>query len=160
MPESVKDRFSKKHEFMFFFVKNKKYYFDLDSIRDKYITKGKLRNKSIEKYINNTKPIGDGLRDWNSKKGKNPGDVSDFWDIPLKPSKKDHYASYNNSLINKPIIAGCPKGGVVLDPFCGSGTTLVEAIRNQRLFIGIDGNLEYCKQSKKAILSLGLLHFT
>ena len=77
------------------------------------------------------------------KKGKNPGSVSDFWNLNLKGSKEAHYASFNFALIERPIMAGCPKGGVVLDPFCGTATTGVRAIQLGRKFIGIDGSSSY-----------------
>lgn len=75
--------------------------------------------------------------------GKNPGSVADFWDIPTQPSTDKHFASYNTKLIDKPIIAGCPIGGVILDPFCGTATTGCRAIDLQRKFIGIEGSEEY-----------------
>lgn len=146
MPESVTDRFSKKHEFIFFFVKQAKYYFDLDSIREEPKTRidradeiKSYHKKVLGGYKNNLMPIS------NNPKGKNPGDVSDFWDIPTKPSKEKHYATYNSQLIDRPIIAGCPEGGIILDPFCGIGTTLVRAIELNRNAIGIDGKKEYCE---------------
>lgn len=69
----------------------------------------------------------------------------DFFDVPTKPNKEKHYATYNSQLIDKPIIAGCPEGGIILDPFCGIGTTLVRAIELNRNAIGIDGKKEYCE---------------
>lgn len=143
MPESTKDRFSKKHEYVFFMVKKEKYYFDLDAIRDKHIWSNDKRN--------------DGKRheyDENSKtkqavsfnvKGKNPGDVSDFWDITTKGNSDEHFASYNMELIKKPILAGCPEGGIIYDPFMGTGTTAVAAIKANRNFIGSEMSQEYIK---------------
>lgn len=154
MPESVTDRFSKKHEFIFFFVKQAKYYFDLDSIREKHkdisLKRIKYGFKSNHDSIGqiDVKKMGDRFA---NPKGKNPGDVSDFWDILTKPNKEKHYATYNNQLIDKPIIAGCPEGGIILDPFCGIGTTLVRAIELNRKAIGIDGKEEYCKIAKSKI---------
>ena len=151
MPESVTNRFSKKHEFIFFFVKQRKYYFDLDGVRERIIT----NEKRDERIVYNSNK-GDKTNKTNTfippnPKGKNPGDVSDFWDIPTQPSSEKHYATYNFKLINKPIIAGCPKGGIILDPFCGTGTTLVRAIQLGRQGIGIDGNPEYCEIAQKRI---------
>ena len=114
MPESVKNRFSKKHEHIFFFVKNKNYYFDLQSIKDNCLPLNrwggnKLVAKGNSKWSEQTgQPI---YRDRNlqAEDGlKNPGDVSDFWNIPTVPSKHKHYASFNEKLIFKPIVAGCP----------------------------------------------------
>lgn len=161
MPESVSDRFGKKHEFIFFFVKQQKYYFDLDRIRDKTIT-GLDRCDVIKlKTSSQTTALNSGRAQEldekgsfefkNNPLGKNPGDVSDFWDIPTKPSSAKHYATYNNDLINKPIIAGCPEGGIIFDPFAGTGTTLVRAIQLGRKTIGCDGNREYCEIANKNI---------
>ena len=84
-------------------------------------------------------------------RGKNPGDVSDFWSITTKSGKDKHYAKYNADLITKPILAGCPKGGIVLDPFCGVGTTGTRAIELGRNFIGIEGKKAYCRMAEKNI---------
>ena len=154
MPESCMDRFSKKHEYFFFMVKSQKYYFDLDGVRDKLINNVSIRNKASEEYGrgSGSKQFSEGSRVWGDvKSGKNPGDVSDFWDIPTKPSKKKHYATFNTQLIDKPIIAGCPEGGVILDPFNGTGTTTLRAEQLRRNWIGIDGSEEYCEIAKARI---------
>lgn len=136
MPESVTDRFSKKHEYIFFMTKKPKYYFDLDSIREAHST------VSIERY----------KYDFTGhENGKNPGSISDFWDITTKGSSEKHYASFNFKLIEKPIIAGSPEGGIILDPFCGKGTTLVRALQLNRKVIGIDGSKEYCQIAERDI---------
>jgi DNA modification methylase len=149
MPESVTDRFSKKHEYFFFMVKQQKYYFDLDGVREKHIIPPNGR------CFGNNQSSGKEIRgEWNPQNpnlGKNPGDVSDFWDIPTKPSSKKHYATYNFNLIDKCIIGGCPEGGVILDPFNGTGTTTLRAEQLNRKWIGIDGSLEYNKIAKERI---------
>ena len=146
MPESVTDRFSKKHEFIFFFVKEQKYYFDLEGVRDKITTNNKIDNRVWNNDFNTNR-----VRCGANKNGKNPGDVSDFWDIPTRPSSAKHYATFNTDLIDKPIIAGCPEGGIVLDPFCGTGTTIARAMQLGRRGIGIDGSSEYCKIAEERI---------
>lgn len=167
MPESVTDRFSKKHEFFFFFVKSQKYFFDLDGVREKHkqstydrANYGKKSTKhfqsnlnagsgsTFKKIVESGRPIKDFI---NLENGKNPGDVADFWNIPTKPSSEKHYATFNSELIDKPIVAGCPEGGIVLDPFAGTGTTLVRALQLNRRVIGIEGNKEYSEIAKKRI---------
>jgi len=155
MPESVTDRFSKKHEYFFFMVKSEKYYFDLDAVKDKF------QNSSIERmnyprYSDESKGMSGeySVNNPNYNKesnGKNPGSVSDFWDIPTKPSSEKHYASYNDSLLVKPVLAGCPKSGVIYDPFMGTGSTAEVAIRSGRKFIGSEMSIEYCKIANKRI---------
>lgn len=146
MPESVRDRFSKKHEYFFFMAKNEKYYFDLDSIKDRTITKdNRIRDRDATK-LNNTpgRTKMAGLKE-NNYDVKNPGSVSDFWDVPTQPSSDEHFASYNDKLVGKPIMAGCPQGGIILDPFCGTATTGCRAIELGRKFIGIEGSEKYVK---------------
>lgn len=155
MPESVTDRFSKKHEYMFFMVKSEKYHFDLDAIRDKTITgvdrcdvvKSKTSSNSTALNSGRAKELeSNGSYEFkNNPNGKNPGSVSDFWDIPTKPSGSKHYAVYNDSLIAKPILAGCPEGGIIYDPFMGSGSTAEAALRANRKFIGSEMSEEYFK---------------
>lgn len=163
MPESVRDRFSKKHEFVFFMVKNQKYYFDLDGVRTPYTEPmnrwggDKLKATNKSSWDLGTKQTSYRNRAMRPNKlGKNPGDVSDFWDIPTKPSKAKHYATFNSDLINKPIIAGCPLGGIVLDPFCGVGTTLMTAKKLGRTFIGIEAKTEYCDIANQNVSELHL----
>jgi DNA modification methylase len=143
MPESVTDRFSKKHEFVFFFVKNQEYYFDLDSVRDK-LTYPEESLKPFRKSCLSDIGLQNGKHSSHSNpNGKNPGDVSDFWEITTKPNSRNHYATYNSELIRKPLIAGSPVGGVILDCFGGTGTTCFSAVQFDRRFIYIDANKEY-----------------
>lgn len=81
----------------------------------------------------------------NIHKGKNPGSVSDFWDVTTKGSTDQHFASYNTDLIKKPILAGCPEGGIIYDPFMGTGTTAMASLRANRNFIGSEMSSEYIK---------------
>ena len=80
--------------------------------------------------------------------GCNPGDT---WFISIRGSSEKHYAMYNDELIKKPILSGCPRGGVVLDPFMVSGTTGVVALQYRRKFIGIEANENYFKIAKENI---------
>lgn len=152
MPESVTDRFSKKHEYFFFMVKSEKYYFDLDAVKDRTTTRDfNVRDRDTTK-LNNTPGRSKmaGLKE-NNYDTKNPGTVSDFWDIPTKPSSEKHYASYNDALLVKPVLAGCPKGGIIYDPFMGTGSTAEVAIRANRKFIGSEMSKEYCEITNKRL---------
>lgn len=154
LPESVTDRFAKKHEYFFFMTKSQKYFFDLDAIRDKHkqSSYSRINQNSGNPKFNGVKDrdyIG-GDQTLNPKqflneKGKNPGDVSDFWDVPTKPSRNEHYASYNDELLLKPVLAGCPEGGIIYDPFFGTGSTGEVALRSNRNFIGSEMSPEYVK---------------
>ncbi len=156
MPESCQDRFSKKHEYFFFMAKSEKYYFDLESIRDNHLwAKRDKRSQVSGGVLSGGKTA---TNEYSTNKvsynpnGKNPGSVSDFWDIPTKGNNETHYASYNTNLIDKPIIAGCPIEGIILDPFCGTATTGCRAIDLQRKFIGIEGKPEYVQIGNKKLL--------
>lgn len=156
VPESVRDRFSKKHEHIFLLVKNQDYFFDLDSVREKHkeasLDRVKYKMTAYAGDAKNTKgAFGKGGKNGGKLKkihlnplGKNPGDVTDFWCISTKPGSDKHYATFNSELITKPILAGCPEGGIILDPFCGTATTGIRAIELGRNFIGIEGKKQYC----------------
>lgn len=154
MPESVTDRFSKKHEYFFFMVKSEKYYFDLDAVRDKHLWAETDKRADGKRHESNGKCKSNNYSTnavcFNSK-GKNPGSVSDFWDIPTKPSSNEHYASYNDELIKKPILAGCPEGGIIYDPFMGTGSTAESALRANRKFIGSEMSEKYIDIANKRL---------
>lgn len=158
MPESVTDRFTKKHEYIFFFVKQEKYYFDLDAIRDKHKEVSINRNKyGLASYEDNKASRNREMKagELLNENGKNPGDVSDFWEVTTKGSSDAHYASYNIDLIKKPILAGCPEGGIIYDPFMGTGTTAIASLKANRTFIGSEMSTEYikiCEQNIKPLL--------
>ena len=84
-------------------------------------------------------------------KGKNPGTVSDFWDITTKGSSNEHYAIYNDELIKKPILAGCPEGGLIYDPFMGTGSTAEASLRANRNFIGSEMSEKYIDIANKRL---------
>ncbi|MBI3501312.1 MAG: site-specific DNA-methyltransferase [Bacteroidetes bacterium] len=155
MPESVRDRFSKKHEYIFLLVKSKKYFFALDKVREKHklcslerMNRAWNGHREKRSSYENMK-----IENMCHPKGKNPGDVSDFWNIPTQSGKEKHYAKYNTKLITYPILAGCKKGGIVLDPFCGVATTGIKALELKRKFIGIEGKKAYCRIAEKNLLT-------
>ncbi len=163
MPESCTDRFSKKHEYFFFMTKSERYFFDLNAIRDRikysepwsknstsFDEAHSLNNPRKNKKSNSLDTENDNLNT-NADKGKNPGSVADFWDIPTKPSTNEHYASYNDELIRKPILAGCPEGGIVYDPFMGTGSTAEVCLRSKRLFIGSEMSEKYVEIANKRL---------
>ena len=165
MPSSVKDRFSNKWEYIFLFSKSRKYYFDLDAVREelaestwrdirsgcKISRKDTKCHKLVESNIHGRGGIGDPSKtraELLNPLGKNPGDV---FTINTQPFPQAHFAVFPEKLCEKPIKAGCPEGGTVLDPFCGAGTVGVVAKKLQRKFIGIDIKSEYTKMSEKRI---------
>jgi site-specific DNA-methyltransferase (adenine-specific) len=149
MPVSANDRFTVDFEKMFFFTKNKKYYFEQQLEKAKMNRWGgnKFQLKSDYKYKNKA-----AVRIRNRKnmmpEKRNKRCV---WTINTEPYSDAHFAVYPEELCQTPIIAGCPKDGVVIDPFSGSGTTALVALKLGRKFIGIELNPEYIKIAKKRI---------
>lgn len=150
MPESTKDRFSKKHEYFFFMVKSDRYYFDLESVKDRTKTKDTSTRNRDETKLNNTpgRTKMSGLKT-NGYDTKNPGSVSDFWDIPTQPSSDDHFASYNDKLIGKPIVAGCPQYVCIK---CGKPRESI--IKNTPMVVNLSKRTEkMCLPKNKRVLS-------
>jgi site-specific DNA-methyltransferase (cytosine-N4-specific) len=144
MPESVTDRLSGRYEHMFLFAKSRRYWFDLDPIREPIPPENSRLNPCNTKRDNFQK-LGStsqlrNQRDYRDSAGRNPGDV---WTIPTRPFAAAHFAVMPVQLAHLCIVAGCKPGGVVLDPFSGSGTTGLAALRTGRRYVGIDLNAEY-----------------
>jgi DNA modification methylase len=151
MPESVTDRCTKSHEYIFLLTKSAQYYYDNEAIREPYQSKKeKPRNKAAEGYNNSYVGgrLSEGVRDYYSAGKRNKRSV---WTVTTKPFKEAHFATFPPDLIKSCILAGCPKDGIVLDPFMGSGTTGMVAAMYQRNFIGFELSPEYCKMAEKRI---------
>ena len=170
MPESVKDRCTKSHEYIFMFSKSPRYYFDGEAIAEPTAAStNKRMAQKIEKQQGsytpskaNGKMKAVAPRYGGKKYTENPdafyrtksGNAYDYrpkrnkrdvWTVTTKPYKGAHFATFPPDLIEPCVLAGCPKGGTVLDPFAGSGTTGMVAKRNGRDFVLIELNEEYVK---------------
>src|SRR5256886_1601720 len=134
VPNAAKDRLTPAHELLFHFVKRKAAYYDMDAIR-KPSSPPMLRKNGVAK----------------NPRGRVPTDV---WTIQMEDSNfpENQYAVFPEALVERPIRATCPRGGTVLDPFVGSGTTAVVALRLGRKAIGIDASADYLEFTKKRIL--------
>lgn len=183
MPSSVKDRLTNAYEHVFFFAKQRRYYFDLDAIRvpqksimEKHEGASLYRDGHPSSWSTNRRELnpkgknpGDVLSgskylelsnahslrirgghtgDYTHPRGKNPGDL---WQIPTIPFPGAHFATFPPKLIEPIIKAGSPKGGVVLDPFGGSGTVGQVARKLGRRFILIEIIPEYCKMAEQRV---------
>lgn len=161
MPESVRDRPSRCYEHIFLLTKSKKYHYD------KLATAEPIAASTV-KWLKNAYKSGkyaDGVPGQSAQtiKRARPGisdaditpvrNARDVWHINTVPYKGGHFAAFPPKLAEKCILAGCPRGGVVLDPFFGSGTTGLAAITNARHYIGIELNTAYCELAKKRISS-------
>lgn len=156
MPESAKDRLTRSYEHIFLLAKSQKYYFDALAISEPIAADTARRymggRGSSHKYSGEV-PGQAGIQKLNKprKAGEiKKSDISpvrncrDVWLINTVPYRGNHFAAYPPKLVERCILAGCPKGGIVLDPFFGSGTTGLVAVRNDRHYIGIELNEEYC----------------
>lgn len=171
MPEPVKDRCTKSHEYIFLFSKSQNYYYDYESIQERAVSADDL-----ERRVNN------GKTEWKTDKAKDTYAVSgegrdrrelytqnengelmrnkrDVWSVPTRPDKVSHFAVFPEELIIPCILAGSKSGGVVLDPFMGSGTTARVARKLNRHFIGFELNPEYCKIINKKTQVTGDLFY-
>ena len=155
MPESVKDRCTKAHEYIFLLAKSAQYYYDNEAIKETAKNANKtisLGEKSFSKRQSKgvgVEPSGNGKSDnYTVKEYRNKRSV---WTVTTKPFKEAHFATFPPDLIKPCILAGCPENGIVLDPFMGSGTTGMVAAMYQRNFIGFELNPGYCKMAERRI---------
>ncbi len=176
MPESVKNRCTKSHEYIFLLSKAPHYYYDAESISEP------VADSSVKRYAQNIasqkgsyaygrkngnmKAV---LPRYGGKKYTDNPDVffrtksgsayefrpkrnkRDVWTVSTKPYKGSHYATFPEDLVEPCILAGCPADGTVLDPFCGTSTVGVVCIRFGREYIGIDVNEDYVRMSKERL---------
>ena len=143
MPESVTDRCTKAHEYIFLLSKSQTYYFDHDAIKENALTKPVKRNKHEEGYqadYSKGDRFSKGERVYGADGKRNKRSV---WKVATKPFKEAHFATFPEKLIEPCVLAGCPEGGTVLDPFMGAGTTAVVAWKNNRNYLGFELNPEY-----------------
>ena len=144
MPESVKDRCARCYEHIFLFSKSRKYFFDYRAISERGVKgsnkyrvpiPGQAKQQTINLYREHGEITDDMINPLRNKR--------DVWIINTVPFKGGHYAAYPPKLVETCLLAGCPKDGVVLDPFMGSGTTGMVAKQLDRHYVGIELNPEY-----------------
>jgi DNA modification methylase len=154
MPESVRDRCTKSHEYLFLLSKNKKYYYDNESIKEPAKDWG-TRDRSKGKYHNEGTGLNPhtGLTKSYPKKNKRS-----VWSITKKPYKGAHFATFPEDLIIPCIKAGSQKGDIILDPFMGSGTTAVVARDLGRHYIGCELHEEYSKLIDERVPTNKVVH--
>ena len=147
MPESVRDRCTKAHEYIFLFSKNKKYFYDNEAIKEPAKDWG-TRDRTNGKYHNE----GTGLQPHSGlTKSYEKRNKRSVWSVTKKPYKGAHFATYPAELIEPCILAGSEQGDIVLDPFMGSGTTAAVAKSLGRNYIGCELHEEYGKLIQKRI---------
>jgi site-specific DNA-methyltransferase (cytosine-N4-specific) len=170
MPESVTDRPTKSHEYLFLMSKNERYYYDNEAIKEPCADDTEARyergrsdkhkwadggpgNQTIAKSFDHMKKIG-------NKKRKSAGDKRnkrDVWVVPTQPFRGSHFATFPPALIEPCILAGSRPGDIVLDPFFGSGTTGQVAEQLGRQWIGCEIQRDYEPLQKKRTRQKGLV---
>jgi DNA modification methylase len=170
MPSAVKNRLTTDHEYIFFFTKTSHYYYNADAIREPHVTftqKSRMRGGRRHFFQRGGTPE-EGKNQGNSNlhdgrwdqafhpKGRNKRTV---WSIPLSKFREAHFAVFPPALVETCILAGSPEGGVVLDPFLGSGTTAVVAKELGRSYIGIDCVAAYCQMAERRVRAVTCLPF-
>ena len=165
MPESVHDRCTKSHEYIFLLTKQPKYYYDDQAIQEDAKTKAGAtwqERKAAGATAGNV-IVGDGTRNGTQRVVHGKGVTSNLtrqdgkrnrrsvWTISTKPFRGAHFATFPPTLIEPCILAGCPEGGTVLDPFFGAGTTGLVAKQHKRGWIGIELNPEYAEIAEARI---------
>jgi len=162
MPSSVKNRPTTDHEYVFLLAQGSDYFYDADAIREPHVTfseKSQMKGGRRHFHKRGSTPESgknggnSNLHDarWDQAfhpKGRNKRTV---WTIPLSKFRDAHFAVFPESLVETCIRATCPSGGIVLDPFLGSGTTALVAQRNGRNFLGIDQSEKYCEMARQRI---------
>ena len=144
MPESVKDRCTKAHEYIFLLSKEPHYYFDYEAIQEDAVCKDDRRYGEGRIPYDGKRAQGEDKKAQDSFVGNyDKRNKRDVWSVTTKAVKEAHFATFPEALIKPCILAGCRVGGVVLDPFFGSGTTGRVAESLNRNYIGIELNPEY-----------------
>ena len=154
MPESVIDRCTKAHEYIFLLSKSQRYYFDADAIKEPSAYFGKdtrsgMGNIRYEGKRTEGDAAANGQQSFvtiNETRNKRS-----VWTVTTKPFKGAHFATFPPDLIEPCVKAGCPEGGTVLDPFGGSGTTGMVAQRHRRKFVLCELNPEYARMAEDRI---------
>ena len=182
MPESVRDRCTKSHEYIFLLSKSPKYYYDAESISepvsestvwrcsqdvdaqtgsDRVPGKTNGNMKAVmpryggNKYTNDP-DVFSRTKSGNAYEYRPMRNKRSVWTVTTKPFKGSHFAVFPPDLIEPCILAGCPADGLVLDPFTGSGTTGVVALKNGRNFVGCELNPQYVEMAKRRIKREGI----
>ena len=173
MPESVTDRCTKAHEYIFLLSKSRQYYYDADAIREKSLT-NTTKTKTPDGWDTSRGNGGHGNFHKNGREkgqvritGNLPGrddegracnkpdqitrNKRSVWTVSTKPFPGAHFATFPPDLIEPCILAGCPRDGIVLDPFFGSGTVGLVTLKNARHYIGIELNPSYAEMAGNRI---------
>ena len=157
MPESVKDRCTKSHEYIFLLTKSPRYYFDAEAIKEP-VAESTIRRcehgdgpRYCGKKYETMSEIFYRTKSRNMYKTRSHRNKRDVWTVAIRGYKGAHFATFPEQLITPCILAGTEAGDTVLDPFSGAGTTGIAALRNGRSYIGIEINPSYTELQEQRI---------
>jgi DNA modification methylase len=151
MPESVRDRCTKAHEYVFLLTKSERYFYDAEAVSEALSGKPHAPGNKCSAdggHLRNDFGTDAMQRVWGASGRRNRRSV---WTVTTKPYSGAHFAVMPADLVEPCIKAGCPEGGTVLDPFAGSGTTLAVAAELGRSAIGCELNPEYIRLAERRI---------
>lgn len=152
MPESVRDRCTKSHEYIFLLSKSERYYFDTEAICEPIAASSQKRyQQDIEHQAGSSRQPGKENGPMKAAGNGKTRNKRSVWSISTARFKGAHFATFPEKLVEPCILAGCPTDGTVLDPFMGSGTTGAVSKRLGRNFVGVEINPEYCEIARKRI---------
>jgi DNA modification methylase len=150
MPESVRDRCTKAHEYIFLLSKSPKYFYDNEAIKYPVKQDWGTRDRTDGKYHNE----GSGLQPHGGlEKSYEKANKRSVWSVATRPFKGAHFAVYPPELIEPCVLAGSRQGDIVLDPFMGSGTTAEVALKHGRQYLGCELNEAYKELQNQRILA-------
>ena len=155
MPESVRDRCTKAHEYIFLLSKSERYFFDSEAMKEP--SANPERAGKLERSFSTGKP--DAVLRQDVGRAVMRTETSNrrsVWTVPTRPYKGAHFATFPPDLIRPCILAGCPKDGTVLDPFGGSGTTALVALEEGRKAVLCELNTDYIALAHKRLEGLQL----
>ena len=151
MPESVTDRPTKSHEYIFLMTKSPRYYYDHEAIKEDAIWAEEKRAGQGRLHYEGKRQGEKGSGQENFVSIVDKKNKRSVWQVNVKGYKEAHFATYPTELIEPCVLAGSKEGDTVLDPFSGSGTTGEVALKHNRNYIGLELNPEYAKISEKRI---------
>jgi DNA modification methylase len=158
MPESVRDRCTKAHEYVFLLTKSERYYYDADAVSEAVAcVRGPGNRKPLKGVVEDPKKhatragLHKAAERWREEGPPESRNRRSVWTVTTKPYGGAHFAVMPSDLVEPCIKAGCPEGGIVLDPFAGSGTTLAVAAELGRNGIGCELNAEYIALAERRI---------
>lgn len=159
MPESVTDRCTKAHEYLFLLSKSERYYFDQGAIKEPLAASSieRLSQPNLENQVGSGRVPGKTNGNMKAVGGSETRNKRSVWTVPTQPYSEAHFATFPPALIEPCILAGAPAGGIVFDPFLGSGTTAQVAQVLGRQWLGCELNPSYADLQKARTRQSGLL---